>query len=183
MANGTGGGGLSGLASLAQAISAISGAFSRSRAFGAQSDILRQQARRERAVANREAMDFRRRSSRLEASARARRAVSGVAGGSGTPLLTQGAMAEEIELGALDILNIGAARATQLQNDARLRRSAGRSALISGVAGAGTTILTRDNFDFASSFFTGDEEQLDFGSPSFLANRGSSARDRLPGRV
>ena len=180
MANGSG---LSGLAGLTRAISAISDAFGRNRALERQSDVLRQQARRERAVASREAMDFRRRNSRLEASARARRAASGVSSSTGTPLLTQGALAGEIELGALDILNVGAARATQLQNDARLRRFAGRSALVEGAAEAGTTILTRDNFDFASSFFTGEEEQLDFGNPGFLSRRGSAARDRLPGRV
>ncbi len=182
MANGTGAGaGFSGLASLVKAISAVSGAIGQSRARNTQADIFNAQARRERAVSEREAMDFRRRTSRIEASARARRAVSGVDPGSGTALLTQGDLAAEAELGALDILNVGAARATQLQNQARLQRFAGRSAIAEGAARAGTTLLTEDNFDFASSFFAGDEEPLSdpFGNPSFVAGRA----ERLPGRV
>lgn len=153
------------------AIAKISGGINRARAFDRQSDILKGQARRELALSRREAMDFRRRQSRLEASARAGRAGSGISGNSGSALLSQAALAGEIELGSLDILNAGQARAAQLRNDARIRRFAGRSALVESAIGAGTTLLTKDNLRSVEGFFTGDEEPIDAGfGPQFTGS-------------
>ena len=86
-----------------------------------QAEIAEQQAARERALAQRQAQDFRRAQSRLSGRARAGRAGSGVTG-AGSSLLVEEDIAAETELGALDILNNGLVSATRLEQEARLRR-------------------------------------------------------------
>ncbi len=107
-----------------------------------QAEIAKQQAGRERALAERQTKDFRRAQSRLKASSRARRAASGVSG-TGSSLLIEEDIAAETELGALDILNNGLVSATRLEQEARLRKAAGRALLIKGGTDAAGTLLTR----------------------------------------
>ena len=81
--------------------------------------IARQQAERERQAGIAEADDFRRRHRRLLATSRANRAGSGVSA-AGSPLLVEGALAGEIELGALRARNVRETRKTSLLNQASL---------------------------------------------------------------
>ena len=104
-------------------------------------DMAQQQAERERDIAARDAKDYQRRNSRLLATARARRAGSGVTS-QGSPLMVDEATAAEIELGVQDILAGGAASAYGYQQQAALSRARARSARTAGYLNAGSTLLT-----------------------------------------
>ena len=168
------------LGPLLKGLGSIAQGFQAQRAYGARADLLKDQARREGLVARRESLDYRRKQSRLQAARRVGSASSGISGSTGSALAGSQALAGEVELGALDILNAGQARAAYYRNSAAVNNFQGGSALISGLAEAGSTIMTAD-FSFADSFFTGDEESLDNGLPQF--NFGPGRRERLPGRV
>lgn len=112
-------------------------------------EMAQQQAEREQQIAVREAQDHRRRSSRLLAASRVRRAGSGVTS-QGSPLLVDEATAAEIELGAQNILSGGAAKAYGFQQEAALSRSRASSARTGGYLSAGSTLLTGvRNTDFS----------------------------------
>lgn len=104
--------------------------------------IARQQADRERQNAEIEARNFRRRQNALLASARARRAGSGVNPAVGTSLLTDTDFVKEIELGTQTIRNSGAVSATRLEQQANLYRRSSRYSQTGGLLRAGTTLLS-----------------------------------------
>jgi secreted protein with Ig-like and vWFA domain len=104
-------------------------------------EMAQQQAERERQIADRDAVAYRRQNSRALATSRARRAGSGVTS-RGSPLLVDEATAAEIELGAQNILSGGAANAYGYQQQAALSRSRSSNARTSGFLTAGSTLLT-----------------------------------------
>ncbi len=106
-----------------------------------QSDILKQQAQRERQQSKVDADQFRRRQSRLLASQRAGFGASGVSL-TGTPLAVGADLAAEIELQAQQILSGGEAEATSLENEAGLARFRGNQASTAGFFGAGASLLS-----------------------------------------
>ncbi|MGF1593838.1 MAG: hypothetical protein ACFCUW_11195 [Kiloniellaceae bacterium] len=114
--------------------------------------MAQQQAVRERDIARREAEDHRRRHSRLLATARARRAGSGVTS-EGSPLMVDEAGAAEIELGAQDILAGGAAAAQRHRQSAAFHRARAGNARNAGLLRAGTTLLTAANRGGSGGFF------------------------------
>lgn len=114
--------------------------------------MAQQQAVRERDIARREAEDHRRRNGRLLATARARRAGSGVTS-EGSPLMVDEAGAAEIELGARNILAGGAAAAYRYRQSAALDRARAGSARTAGLLRAGTTLLTAANRGASGGFF------------------------------
>lgn len=113
-------------------------------------EVARQQAEQERLIAERDAQRFRQEQSRLLARSRALRAGQGVTG-EGTPLLVDEATAGEIELGALTIQRGGQARATRLEQQARLDEFKGKSERSASRIRAGSTLLTAGS-QLASSF-------------------------------
>ena len=109
---------LTGAGTALSALSAISQA-------SAQAAVLRQQAEQTRKQAEADEDDFRRRQSRLLAERRAGMGGSGVQQGEGSPLLVAEDFAAETELQALRIRSGGVVRATRLEQQASLTRSAG----------------------------------------------------------
>lgn len=107
-----------------------------------QADINDQQAQREREVSARESAQFDREQRALLARSRAIRAGSGIEIDSGTPLLTDRASVEEIELGKATILSGGEAKSTRLQQEAELIRRSGKNAQTSGYLKGGSSLLT-----------------------------------------
>jgi hypothetical protein len=92
----------------------------------AQADIAEQQALREQQNAEADARNFRRRQNALLATARARRAGSGVKVDSGTSLLTDQDFVKEIALGEATIRNQGEVSSTRLEQQAQLYRRQAR---------------------------------------------------------
>ena len=103
-----------------------------------QAEIEAEAARRQ---SKREAIDFRRRQSRLLASARASRAASGVSVNEGSSLLVQGDLAQEIERQAQLIEVGGEIEGTRLENQAKLERGKRTGILLSGALQSGASIL------------------------------------------
>lgn len=138
---------IAGLASAAvSTVSTIASGQAEANAAAYNAELAQQQALRERQIAEREAGDHRRQQGRLLATARARRAGSGVTY-QGSPLLVDEATAGEIELGAQDILAGGAGRAYGYQQEARLSRARARSAKTGAYLSAGSTLLTAAGSD------------------------------------
>ena len=123
------------------AVGSIASARSQAAGFEFQASIQRQQAQREREIAERDADAFRRRQSALLATGRARRAASGVAV-TGTPLLVEEDFIEEAALNEALIRAGGAVRATRLEQSALISRRGAGAARTSGLFGAGRTLLT-----------------------------------------
>lgn len=101
-----------------------------------------QQAGREREIAIAEEGDFRKRQSAVLAERRAAMGGSGVQTGTGTPLLAFEDFATEVELQARRIRAGGETRATRLEQEASLRRVAGRNAQTQGYFRAGSSLLS-----------------------------------------
>lgn len=113
-----------------------------------QSQVAQQQADRERQIAARDAQNFERSQSRLQAQDRARRAASGISLSTGTSLLVDEDISTEIALGRETIKAGGETRAIRLEQEARLQR---QKAGVRGTAGfikAGGTLLTAASSSF-----------------------------------
>lgn len=102
--------------------------------------IAQQQADRERQIAAQQAQDFQRRQYAALAADRARRAGAGVAL-AGSPLLTDSSAVQDIALGTANVRVGGAARATQLEQQAAANRAQAASTTAVGALRAGTTLL------------------------------------------
>ncbi len=107
-----------------------------------QSQILNQQAERERLDAQARERDFRAEQSRLMARRRALLGASGVDSSTGSPLLTTEDMTGEAELQALRIRSGGETVSNRLRQQATLEKAKGRSEQISGFSRAGASLLT-----------------------------------------
>ena len=107
-----------------------------------ESQVLQQQAQREREVAAASERDFRKQQSAFLARRRAAMGASGVELGEGSPLLSFGDFASEVELQAQRIREGGQLSATRLEQQAELTRRAGRSAQQRGRFRAGASLLT-----------------------------------------
>lgn len=107
-----------------------------------QAELAEQRAQREREIAARDAQDFERRERANLARSRALRAASGVEISEGTPLLVDRATNVEIELGRETIKAGGDTRGVRLEQEAQLRRTAGRNRQTAGFFRAGKTLLT-----------------------------------------
>jgi hypothetical protein len=123
------------------AVAAISAGQAQAEAADFNAEMAQQQATRERQIAERDALDYRRQNSRLLATSRARRAGTGITS-QGSPLLVDEATAAEIELGARDILTGGAARAFGYEQAAALSRSQASATRRGSFLKAGGTLLT-----------------------------------------
>ena len=124
------------------AVGGLVSARSESSAARYQAAIANQQATRERENAAIEARNYERRQRALLASARTRRAGSGVNIATGTSLLADTDIAKEIALGTATIRNQGAVSATRLEQQAGLYRQQARYANMGGLIRAGTTLLS-----------------------------------------
>lgn len=115
--------------------------FAAKQAANFQAAVLRQQADRERLVAERDSELQRRRLSALQATQRVGRAGSGVSTSEGSSLLVDDATISEIELAVETTRRGGQVLATRLEQQARLTRSRGGTALATGFFSAGTGLL------------------------------------------
>lgn len=106
-----------------------------------QSEQLRQQAERDRQIANQQSQDFARNEERRRATLRANVAGSGVTL-EGTPLAVLGDMAQEAEFQQLRIRAGGETQATRAENQATISRFEGRQAQRVGFTRAGASLLT-----------------------------------------
>ena len=127
--------GLSAAGSLSQGIAA-------NRQARFESAVTRQQAARELEISAAEETDFRRRQSAFLAERRAAMGGSGIDVSTGSPLLSSEDFAAEVELNARRIRSGGQTRATRLEQQANLTRSAGRSAMTRGLFRAGSSLLS-----------------------------------------
>jgi len=107
-----------------------------------QATVQRQQATRERQIAESEERDFRKRQSAALALRRAELGGSGVRGTTGTPLIAEEDFMSEAELQAQRIRQGGEVSATRLEQQADLTKAAGRSASQRGFMRAGSSLLT-----------------------------------------
>lgn len=124
------------------AVGALSSGAAARRQGDLQSEVLRQQAERERLDAAARERDFRSQQSRLMARRRALLGASGVDPAAGSPLLTTEDMTGEAELQALRIRAGGETVSNRLQQQAVLERAKGRSEQSSGFFRAGASLLT-----------------------------------------
>lgn len=108
----------------------------------AQAAILREQAANQRTQSAADESDFRKNQSRIMAARRAAMGASGVQQGAGSPLLVSEDFASEVELQAQRIRSGGEVRATRLEQQAKLERSAGSSAATAGFLRGGSLLLT-----------------------------------------
>lgn len=131
---------ISTLASVVGAFGTLSAAANQRAAADFNARMALQQAERERQIAERDADNYRRKQGALMASARARRAASGVAM-TGTPLLADDAMIEEIAMNAETIRRGGQAKAASYQAKAGLERMRGRNAMTTGFVNTGKSLL------------------------------------------
>lgn len=113
-----------------------------------QSEVMRQQAERERQDAANREQDYRRDSSREMAHRRAMMGASGVEAGEGSPLLVAEDMTGEAEYQALRIRSGGELQATRLEQNAALTRSAGRNAMIGSYGRAGASLLSAGGYAY-----------------------------------
>jgi len=132
--------------------SSIASGQASARAAKFQSALLAQQAERQRQLSERQAERFRREQSAIAASARVKRAGSGVLPNEGTSLLVEDTLFDEILLGEAFIKQSGQVRASRLLNEAALTRFRGRAARDQGFLSAGDTLLT----GFSKIDFSGD---------------------------
>lgn len=102
----------------------------------------RQRAVREREIATQDEIDFRRQQSRAAAASRAAGGRSGVISSTGSSLLAASDFASETELNALRIKAGGETTASRLEEQARLTKSAGKSAKKRGFFRAGSSLLS-----------------------------------------
>ena len=114
----------------------LSSAQSQAAALKYQSEVARQQAARERQIAERDAQIFHRNQRKVLAASRARNAAGGVRL-AGSVLLADNQMIDEIELGTATIRAMGQAKATQLEQQAALKRFKAGAARTQGFLNAG----------------------------------------------
>lgn len=107
-----------------------------------QAAIQRQQAERERLIAQRDEEDFRRRQSAAAARVRAAGGARGVDISTGSPLLASEDFAREVEVQSGRILEGGEVRGTRLEQQAALTEAKGRSAFTGGLFSAGGSLLS-----------------------------------------
>lgn len=108
----------------------------------AQAQVQRQQAASERAKAQLEASDFRKKSSAVAARNRAAQGASGLQIGTGSSLLAEEDFAAEADIQQKRIQLGGAIRGSRLENQARLTQAAGKSAKTASLFRAGSTVLS-----------------------------------------
>ena len=137
---------------IVSAVGSVAQGQASARAAKFQSAVLTQQAERERQIGEREAERFRRQQGAIAASARVRRAGSGVLPNEGNSLLVEDAIFDEILLGEAFIKHGGQVRASRLLDQAALARFRGAAARTEGFLGAGTTLLTAGSkLDFSGN--------------------------------
>jgi hypothetical protein len=107
-----------------------------------QSEVMRQQAERERQDAANREDDYRHAASRQMATRRATMGASGVEAGEGSPLMVSQDMIGEAELQALRVRSGGELQATRLEQQAALARQAGRNAQTGSYFKAGASLLS-----------------------------------------
>lgn len=115
--------------------------------FQAESENLR--ADHERKVAGATEDDFRRRQARLEGKRMALEGGSGREVGTGTSLIAAEDFSKETELAALRIRSDGLNRATRMDDNAGLLRTAGKNAQIGGFTRGGASLLAGAGKGFA----------------------------------
>ena len=140
---------LSGVGTVVGAVGSVAEGSARSRAAKFNAKVQEQQAQREREIADLEATQFRREQRQLQARSRVGRAASGVRQ-SGSALLVDDAITEEILFNEALIRAGGETRATALENSAMLSRLSARNSLTGGLIRAGGSLLSA-----GSSFDTG----------------------------
>ena len=102
--------------------------------------VARQNAEREKQIAEVEAGQYHRRQMSAFSANRAKRAGSGVSD-QGTPLMIEESLIEEIELNSEKVRRGGLARASSLEGDARLQLFKGRSAQKAAAFQSGESLL------------------------------------------
>ena len=107
-----------------------------------EASVSEQQATSQRQVAAAEEADFRRSQDRVLGDRRAALGASGIDPSTGSPLLATGDFAAEVELNALRIREGGELRANRLEQEAVLKRQAGKNAQTGGLFGAGSSLLS-----------------------------------------
>ena len=122
------------------AIADLSSAASTNTAAEYSAQVSRQNAAREKQLAEFEAGRFHRRQMRAFAANRAKRAGSGLSD-QGTPLLIENSVVEQIELDTEAIRRGGIARAASLEGQASLQKFKGRSAQKAAAFQAGESLL------------------------------------------
>lgn len=123
------------------AASAIAAGMAQANAGDFSAEVSQQQAERERAIAERDAAEQRRRGSRDLAAMRARQAGRGVTQ-QGSALLVGETAAGDVEQGAREIRDEGRDRARALQQRAALARAQADARRSAGFRRAGSTLLT-----------------------------------------
>jgi len=171
------------LAAIGAAVSAVSTVASGAMSFmqaRSQAKAMEQQADFERAQAQIDADEFRRRQRRLLGTARATRGATGVDLLSGSPLLVDDDTIDEIVFQTERIRQGGDIRATRLEQQAGFTRSSGASALAGSVVSAGGTFLTSDT---GQSMFGGASDPVVASTRAGRADlRQPNAMGRLSGR-
>lgn len=107
-----------------------------------QSEVLQQQAQRDREKAAADETAFRRNQSRVLASRRAALGASGVDQATGSPLLVSEDFASEVELQARRIRSGGELQATRAEQQAGLQRFAGKAAQRGGFVRGGSLLIS-----------------------------------------
>jgi len=130
-------------ASVSAAATLASGAMSFMQA-RSQAKVMEQQASFERAQAQIDADEFRRRQRRLLGTARATRGATGVDLLSGSPLLVDDDTIDQIVFETERVRQGGDIRATRMEQQAGFTRASGASDLAGSVLSAGGTFLTSD---------------------------------------
>lgn len=155
------------VASIASAVGSVVQGISAFQQGQFQARVAEQQADFARKQAEIDAKEFKRDQQRLLGQARATRGASGVLLSEGSPLLVDDETIEEILFQTERVRRGGQVESARLQQSAQASRAAGRSGLVGGVFGAGSSLL---GADFSS--FGGGTTQ--FGGLSNLSRSGAS---------
>ena len=115
-----------------------------------EAEVLRQQAERESIISRQAEEDFRLEGDRLIGERGALLGVSGVEGGSGSPLAGLGFLGSEIELQALRLRSGGKARELRLGEQANLALFRGKTEQKAARLRAGASLLTGGGQAFAA---------------------------------
>lgn len=166
-------------ASVSAAATLASGAMSFMQA-RSQAKVMEQQANFERAQAQIDADEFRRRQRRLLGTARATRGATGVDLLSGSPLQVDDATIDQIVFETERVRQGGDIRAMRMEQQAGFTRASGASALAGSVLSAGSTFLTSDA---GQSMFGGASTPVAASTRAGRADlRQPNAMGRLSGR-
>jgi hypothetical protein len=126
-----------------------------------QSEIMRQQAERERLQAEADSLEFKKAQNRALATRRAILGGSNVQLDAGSPLLTEQDFGGEAELQALKIRNGGEVRGTRLEQSAALTRAKGDAAMTGSYFRAGSLLVGG-----ATDAWGGPSKTIDYGPKS-----------------